>query len=248
MSDIIVTDGGAVRTIRIHRPEKKNALTLPRYDAMAEAIEAAASRDDIACLLIAGHASGFCAGNDIVDFVEMTKTGALGAPILRFLHALNRSEKPLVAAVAGRAVGVGTTMLLHCDHVVAAEDSLLSTPFVALGLVPEAGSSLIAPRLMGHARAFELLVMGRALSAAAAKEAGIVNAVVPAAELETSALSAARAIAALPPHAVAASRRLMRGNVAQIDGQIDAEAEAFRKRLASPEAKAAFAAFLSKKK
>ena len=248
MSDIIVTDGGAVRTIRINRPEKKNALTLPMYDAMAEAIEAAASRDDIACLLIAGHASGFCAGNDIVDFVEMTKTGALGAPILRFLHALNRSEKPLVAAVAGRAVGVGTTMLLHCDHVVAAEDSLLSTPFVALGLVPEAGSSLIAPRLMGHARAFELLVMGRALSAAAAKEAGIVNAVVPAAELETSALSAARAIAALPPHAVAASRRLMRGNVAQIDGQIDAEAEAFRKRLASPEAKAAFAAFLSKKK
>ena len=248
MSDIIVTDGGAVRTIRINRPEKKNALTLPMYDAMAEAIEAAASRDDIACLLIAGHASGFCAGNDIVDFVEMTKTGALGAPILRFLHALNRSEKPLVAAVAGRAVGVGTTMLLHCDHVVAADDSLLSTPFVALGLVPEAGSSLIAPRLMGHARAFELLVMGRALSAAAAKEAGIVNAVVPAAELETSALSAARAIAALPPHAVAASRRLMRGNVAQIDGQIDAEAEAFRKRLASPEAKAAFAAFLSKKK
>ena len=248
MSDIIVTDGGAVRTIRMNRPEKKNALTLPMYDAMAEAIEAAASRDDIACLLIAGHASGFCAGNDIVDFVEMTKTGALGAPILRFLHALNRSEKPLVAAVAGRAVGVGTTMLLHCDHVVAAEDSLLSTPFVALGLVPEAGSSLIAPRLMGHARAFELLVMGRALSAAAAKEAGIVNAVVPAAELETSALSAARAIAALPPHAVAASRRLMRGNVAQIDGQIDAEAEAFRKRLASPEAKAAFAAFLSKKK
>ena len=248
MSDIIVTDGGAVRTIRMNRPEKKNALTLPMYDAMAEAIEAAASRDDIACLLIAGHASGFCAGNDIVDFVEMTKTGALGAPILRFLHALNRSEKPLVAAVAGRAVGVGTTMLLHCDHVVAAEDSLLSTPFVALGLVPEAGSSLIAPRLMGHARAFELLVMGRALSAAAAKEAGIVNAVVPAAELETSALSAARAIAALPPHAVAASRRLMRGNVAQIDGQSDAEAEAFRKRLASPEAKAAFAAFLSKKK
>ena len=248
MSDIIVTDGGAVRTIRMNRPEKKNALTLPMYDAMAEAIEAAASRDDIACLLIAGHASGFCAGNDIVDFVATTKTGALGAPILRFLHARNRSEKPLVAAGAGRAGGGGTTMLLHCDHVVAAEDSLLSTPFVALGLVPEAGSSLIAPRLMGHARAFELLVMGRALSAAAAKEAGIVNAVVPAAELETSALSAARAIAALPPHAVAASRRLMRGNVAQIDGQIDAEAEAFRKRLASPEAKAAFAAFLSKKK
>ena len=248
MPDIIVADDGAIRTIRMNRPEKKNALTLAMYAAMAEAIEAAAARDDIACLLIAGHASGFCAGNDIADFVEMTKTGALGAPILRFLHALNRADKPLVAAVAGRAVGVGTTMLLHCDHVVAAEDALLSTPFVALGLVPEAGSSLIAPRLMGHARAFELRVMGRPRSAAAAMEAGIVNAVVPAAEFESAALSAARTIAALPPHAVAASRRLMRGTLAQIDGQIDAEAEAFRKRLASPEAKAAFAAFLGKKK
>jgi len=248
MPDIIVADDGAVRTIRMNRPEKKNALTLAMYDAMAAAIEDAGARDDIACILLAGQAGGFCAGNDIVDFVEMTKTGALGAPILRFLHALNRADKPLVAAVAGRAVGVGTTMLLHCDHVVAAEDALLSTPFVALGLVPEAGSSLIAPRLMGHARAFELLVMGRALSAAAAKEAGIVNAVVAAAELESATLAAARTIAALPPHAVAASRRLMRGTLAQIDGQIDAEAEAFRKRLSSPEAKAAFAAFLNKKK
>jgi enoyl-CoA hydratase/carnithine racemase len=232
----------------MNRPEKKNALTLAMYDAMAEAIESAAARDDMRCIIIAGHASGFCAGNDIVDFVEMTKTGALGGPILRFLHALNRSEKPLVAAVAGRAVGVGTTMLLHCDYVVAADDALLSTPFVSLGLVPEAGSSLIAPRLMGHARAFELLVMGRPLTAAAAKEAGIVNAMAPTAELEGAALAAARNIAALPPHAVAASRRLMRGDIAQIDGRIDAEADAFANRLASPEAKAAFAAFLNKKK
>jgi enoyl-CoA hydratase/carnithine racemase len=248
MPDILVSDDGAIRTVRMNRPDKKNALTLAMYDAMAEAIESAAVRDDLNCLVIAGHTSGFSAGNDIGEFVDMTKTGALGAPILRFLHALNRSDKPLVAAVAGRAVGVGTTMLLHCDHVVAAEDALFSTPFVALGLVPEAGSSLIAPRLMGHARAFELLVMGRTLTAAAAKDAGIVNAVVPAAELDAAALAAARQIAALPPHAVAASRRLMKGSVTQIDGHIDAEAEAFRKRLASPEAKAAFAAFLAKKK
>ena len=248
MPDIIVSDDGAVRTLRMNRPEKKNALTLSMYEGMAEAIEGAAARDDLRCLLITGHETGFCAGNDIGDFVEMTTSGALGAPILRFLHALNRSEKPLVAAVAGRAVGVGTTMLLHCDHVVAAEDAMLSTPFVALGLVPEAASSLIAPRLMGHARAFELLVMGRPLTATAAKEAGIVNTVVAAAELESAALAAVREIAALPPHAVAASRRLMRGAQAQIDGHIEAEAEAFRKRLVSPEAKAAFAAFLNKKK
>jgi len=248
MPDIIVSDDGAVRTLRMNRPEKKNALTLSMYEGMAEAIEGAAARDDLRCLLITGHETGFCAGNDIGDFVEMTTSGALGAPILRFLHALNRSEKPLVAAVAGRAVGVGTTMLLHCDHVVATEDAVLSTPFVALGLVPEAASSLIAPRLMGHARAFELLVMGRPLTATAAKEAGIVNTVVAAAELESAALAAVREIAALPPHAVAASRRLMRGAQAQIDGHIEAEAEAFRKRLVSPEAKAAFAAFLNKKK
>ena len=248
MPDIIVSDDGAIRTLRMNRPEKKNALTLSMYEAMADSIESAAARDDLRCLLIAGHESGFCAGNDIGDFVEMTKSGALGTPILRFLHALNRSEKPLVAAVAGRAVGVGATMLLHCDYVVAADDAVFSTPFVALGLVPEAASSLIAPRLMGHARAFELLVMGRPLAAAAAKEAGIVNSVVPAAELESAARPAAREIAALPPHAVAAARRLMRGALAQIDGHIEAEAEAFRKRLVSPEAKAAFAAFLNKTK
>jgi len=248
MPDILIADDGAIRTIRMNRPEKKNALTLAMYDAMAAEIEGAAARDDLGCLLIAGHAGGFCAGNDIVDFVDMTNIGTLGAPILRFLHALNRSEKPVVAAVAGRAVGVGTTMLMHCDHVVAADDALLSTPFVTLGLVPEAGSSLIAPRLMGHARAFELLVMGRPLTAAAAKDAGLVNTVVPAADLEATALAAAREIATLPPESVAASRRLMRGTVAQIDGRIDAEAEAFRKRLASPEAKAAFAAFLGRKR
>ena len=132
--------------------------------------------------------------------------------MLRFLHALPRCEKPLVAAVQGVAVGIGTTMLLHCDHVVASTDARLSTPFVALGLVPEAGSSLLAPRLMGHARAFSLLVMGEPLTAADAKTAGIVNAVVPAAEVDVRALAAARAIAALPPQAVLAARRLLRGS------------------------------------
>jgi enoyl-CoA hydratase/carnithine racemase len=178
----------------------------------------------------------------------MAQEGELGAPILRFLHALARNEKPLVAAVSGVAVGVGTTMLLHCDYVVAADDARLSTPFVSLGLVPEAGSSLIAPRLMGHARAFELLVMGKPLAAAAAIECGIVNIVVPAAELDAAALTAARAIAALPPHAVAASRRLMRGSVEDIVARIDEEAAAFKERLKSPEAKAAFAAFLARKR
>src|SRR5262249_21035047 len=150
-------DDGAIRTIRMNRPDKKNALTLAMYDHMAEAIETAGSETGVRCILIAGARGAFCAGNDIGDFVTIAQGGALGQPILRFLHALARSEVPLVAAVSGTAVGVGTTMLLHCDHVVAADDAKLSTPFVALGLVPEAASSLIAPHLMGHARAFSLL-------------------------------------------------------------------------------------------
>jgi enoyl-CoA hydratase/carnithine racemase len=248
MPDILVSDDGPVRTVRMNRPAKKNALTLAMYDAMAAAIEELANRDDIRCLVIAGHASAFCAGNDINDFVEMTRTGALGAPILRFLHALARCGTPVVAAVAGPAVGVGATLLLHCDHVVAADNAVLSTPFAALGLVPEAASTLLAPRLMGHARAFSLLVMGEPLAAEAARAAGLVNVVVPAAELEAAARKAAQKIAALPPQGVRAARRLMRGSAEEIVARNDAEADAFRERLASPEAQAAFAAFLTRKK
>lgn len=179
MPDILISNEGPVRKIRMNRPEKKNALTLAMYEAMAAAIEDAGTDASVRCLLIAGTPDIFCAGNDLNDFVAMARTGALGTPIVRFLHALARCEKPLVAAVSGAAVGIGTTMLLHCDQVIASDNALLLTPFVSLGLLPEAGSSLIAPRLMGHAHAFSLLVMGKPLSAEAAKAVGIVNAVVP---------------------------------------------------------------------
>jgi enoyl-CoA hydratase/carnithine racemase len=248
MPDILIANDGPVRIIRMNRPDKKNALTLSMYDAMSEAIEDAQDDAGVRCLLITGSAAGFCAGNDIGDFVAMARTGALGEPIVRFLHALAKNGKPLVAAVTGNAVGVGTTMLLHCDHVVAAADARLATPFVALGLVPEAGSSLIAPRLMGHASAFSLLVMGRSLSGDEAKAAGIVSAVAPAPEVDAAALAAAQTIAALPPQGVLASRRLMRGSPDEIVARIDIEVEEFRKRLASPEARDAFAAFLNRKK
>jgi enoyl-CoA hydratase/carnithine racemase len=248
MPDILISDDGPVRTIRMNRLEKKNALTLPMYQAMAAAIGGAADDNAIRCLLIAGGPSAFCAGNDIGDFMTMAQGGALGQPILDFLYALARCEKPIVAAVNGNAVGVGTTMLLHCDHVVAGREAKLSTPFVALGLVPEAASSLIAPRLMGHARAFALLVMGQPLSAPEAREAGIVNAVVDAAETDAAALAAAQKIADLPPQGVLASRRLMRGSADEIVARIDAEAEAFKARLQSPDAQAAFMAFMSRKR
>jgi len=248
MPDILVTDDGPVRTIRMNRPAKKNALTLAMYAAMAAAIEETASRDDIRCLLVTGSDGVFCAGNDLGDFLEASKGGGLAPQALRFLHALARNETPMVAAVAGPAVGVGTTMLMHCDHVVAADSAVLSTPFAALGLIPEAASTLIAPRLMGHARAFSLLVMGEPLDATAARAAGLVNAVVPAAELDQAARAAAQKIAALPPDALRAARRLMRGPPEDIVARIDAEAAEFRERLASPEAQAAFTAFLGRKK
>lgn len=248
MPDIIVANDGPVRTIRMNRPEKKNALTLAMYDAMTAAIEDAGTTDSVHCLLIAGAPDVFCAGNDLNDFVTMARTGSLGAPIVRFVHALARCQKPMVAAVSGAAVGVGTTMLLHCDQVIAGDNAVLLTPFVSLGLLPEAGSSLLAPRLMGHARAFSLLVMGKSLTAAQAKDAGIVNAVVPAADLDAQALAAAREIAALPPESVMAARRLMRGSVEEIVARIDEEVEAFKARLASPEAQKALAAFLTRKR
>ena len=169
-------------------------------------------------------------------------------PSLEFIRRLPKVTKPMLAAVDGLAVGVGTTMLLHCDHVVAASDARFSTPFVGLGLVPEAASSLIAPRLMGQARAFSLLVMGRPLDAEEAKAAGIVSTVAAPDAVESEAMKAAREIAALPPQGVLASRRLMRGKPDEIVARIDEEAELFKTRLQSAEARAAFEAFMARKK
>ena len=250
MSDLVlVTDDGPVRIVRMNRPEKKNALTMAMYDAMAAAIESAGSNATLRCLLIAGSPTAFCAGNDIGDFLQAaSQGGALGAPILRFLYALARCETPLVAAVRGNAIGVGTTLLLHCDHVVASSDARFATPFVSLGLVPEAASSLIAPRLMGQRRAFSLLVMGHPLGADEAKAAGLVNTVVASDAVEAEAMKAAAEIAALPPQGVLASRRLMRGSPDEIIARIDAEAEQFKTRLQSAEAQAAFTAFMMRKR
>ena len=246
MPDIFISNEGPVRKIRMNRPEKKNALTLAMYEAMAGAIEDAGKTDVVKCLIIAGAPDVFCAGNDLNDFIVMARSGALGEPIVRFLHTLARYEKPIVAAVSGAAVGVGTTMLFHCDQVIASDSAVLLTPFVSLGLLPEAGSSLIAPRLMGHTRSFSLLVMGKPLTADEARSAGIINTVVPAAELDGRALAVAREIAALPTESVIAARRLMRGSVEEIIARIDAEVEAFKTRLASPEAQKSLAAFLDR--
>lgn len=245
---VLVADDGAVRVIRLNRPEKKNALTQPMYEAMTRALREAAANEAIRCIVLAGAPGAFCAGADIGEFLEAAQSGGLRPKTLEFLHALARSQKPLVAAVGGLAVGIGTTMLLHCDYVVAAATATLATPFTRLGLIPEAASSLLAPQRLGHARAFALLVMGRPLSAAAAKEVGLVNEVVDDAAVDSVALNAAREISALPAGAVAVSRSLLRGELDEVAKRIDTEAMYFRERLQSAEARAAFAAFLSRRK
>jgi enoyl-CoA hydratase/carnithine racemase len=244
---VTVTDEGAVRIIRLNRPEKKNALTLAMYAEMARALREADQSDAIRCGMIAGVPGAFCAGNDITDFLNAS-SGGLDPRAHEFLHALARRQKPLVAAVDGVAVGVGTTMLFHCDHVVASAGATLSTPFLKLGLIPEAGSTLLAPMRMGHARAFSLLVMGRPLTAAEAQDAGIVNTVVDSIEVDGTALKAAQEIATLPPKTLAVARGLMRGDLDEVLKQIDAEAVHFRDLLQSDEARAAFAAFLARRK
>jgi len=246
---VIISDDGPLRTVRMNRPDKKNALTAAMYDTMAEAIEDYSRAPALRCLMLAGSPGAFCAGNDLNDFLAAAMgTGGLGKEVVRFLHALPRCEKPLVAAVGGLAIGVGTTMLLHCDHVVASTEAQLSTPFVGLGLLPEAASSLLAPRRMGHVRAFSLLVMGRKLGAADAKEAGLINTVVPPGEVDAEATKAAREIAALPAEAVAVSRRLVRGDPAEVIARMDEEVEIYKTRIRSAEARTAFEAFLSRKR
>jgi len=245
---VLVADDGAVRTIRLNRPEKKNALTQPMYEVMTRALADAAASDAIRAIVLAGSPGAFCAGADIAEFLESAQTGGLRPKTVAFLHALARNPKPLVAAVGGLAVGIGTTLLLHCDYVVAADSATFATPFSRLGLIPEAGSSLLAPLRMGHARAFAMLAMGRPLTAAAAKDAGIVNEVVDAASVDETAMKAAQDIAALPPGAIAVSRQLIRGDPDGVIARIDTEVELFRKRLQSDEARAAFETFLSRKK
>lgn len=244
---VIVTDDGGIRTIRMNRPDKKNALTHAMYARLTDALAGAGRDEAIRCVVIAGTPGAFTAGNDLQDFLAIaTSEEGMARPVGDFLPALVTCQKPLVAAVSGIAVGIGTTMLFHCDHVVASREARFVTPFTSLGLVPEAASSLIAPRMMGHARAFSLLVMGRPLDAAQARDAGLVNTVVAPEEVDYEAMKAAREIAALPPGAVAASRRLLRGAPDELMARIDEEAELFKVRLKSPEARAAFEAFLSK--
>ncbi len=245
--EIVTTQANGVCTIRMNRPEKKNALTQPMYAAMTQALTQAEANDAIRCVVLVGGPGAFCAGSDISDFQKRAE-GGLKPVTVDFLHALARNPKPLLAAVDGLAIGIGTTMLLHCDYVVAAAGATFATPFTKLGLIPEAASSLLGPMRMGHARAFALLVMGRSMSAEEAKAAGLINSVVDPAALEETVLQAACEIAALPAGAVALARKLLRGNIDDVLQRVDTEAMYFKERLQSDEARAALAAFFTRKK
>jgi enoyl-CoA hydratase/carnithine racemase len=246
-AEILVKEEDGIRIVRMNRPEKKNALTQTMYAEMTHALREAEVKDAIRCVVLAGCPGAFCAGSDISDFQRRAE-GGLKPVTVDFLHALARNPKPLLAAVDGLAIGIGTTMLLHCDYAVAASGATFATPFTRLGLIPEAASSLLGPMRMGHARAFALLVMGRSMSAEDAKAAGLINAVVDSTALDTAVLQAAREIAALPAGAVALARKLMRGNLDDIVRRVDTEAMYFKERLQSDEARAAFAAFFARKK
>ncbi len=244
---IEVSVEGGVQTIRMNRPEKKNAITAAMYRDMAAAVKSGWADEGIRATLFLGVPGAFSSGNDISDFMKIAMSGQRDSmDVFDFLEAIIMSRKPLIAGVDGLAIGVGTTMLMHCDYVLASDRAMLATPFVDLGLVPEAGSSLIAPRIMGHQKAFELLATGARWSAEEARSAGLVNKVVEGEGLEAAARQVAADIAAKPPEALAISRKLVRGDRSDVLARMKEEAVLFGERLTSDEAKAAFMAFMAK--
>ena len=248
-----------VATIEIARPEKKNALTVAMYQAMTDALNAAKADPAVRAVLITGQPGIFTSGNDIEDFMSRGTGGGAAAagagsddnesPVFRFMRALLDCDKPVVAAVTGAAVGIGTTMLLHCDFVYVSDEARLAMPFVALGLVPEFASSLMVPQLMGHRRAAEKLLLGDPFTPEQAVECGIANAVLPAGEVVNHARRIAERFNGLPPGAVREAKQLMRGPLHHETLQtIRTEGEIFARRLRSPEAMEAFQAFFQKRK
>lgn len=239
---------GAVQIIRLNRPDKKNALTRAMYAAMTKALVDGDGDADIRANVFFGTPGAFSSGNDLQDFMQFAMTGQMGNEVFDFLLALAHSTKPLLAGVDGLAIGIGSTIHFHCDLTFATPQSLFRTPFVDLGLVPEAGSSLLGPALMGQQRAFAFLANGDGLSAQEAKDAGLIYKVVEAAELENSVLKTATDIAAKPPEAMRITRDLLRMPREPVVERMKLEAKSFGERLQSEEARNAMMAFLTRKK
>lgn len=244
---IHISEHKGVLILQLNRPEKKNALTRNMYALLAQGIRDAETNPAIRAILIRGSADCFTSGNDVNEFISGNEHSS-DRPAVQFLKAISHARKPLIAAVNGLAIGIGTTMLLHCDLVYAAEEAYLQMPFTRMGLSPEAGVSYLAPALMGHQRAAELLLLGERFSATQAKEYGLVNAVLPLADVLPHALEKALALAALPPESVQTSKHLLkRAQQNVIDETIALELLNFTRLLHSPEAQTMIQAFLNRK-
>jgi enoyl-CoA hydratase/carnithine racemase len=238
-----------VAEIELHRPEKKNALTGEMYDALSDAFGRAEADPAVHVILLHGQPDCFTAGNDLADFLAAPRGEGVASPPANFLSVIRTARKPVVAAVGGVAVGIGTTMLLHFELVYAAPDARFQMPFVPLGLAPEGGSSLLLPMLAGHQRAAEMLLLGRPFGADRALAAGLVNEVVPAGRLLAHAREAALAVAALPVESVRITKELLRRPHARaLEERMAEEIRIFGERLHSPEARAALEAFFARKK
>ena len=246
MSDhIAIIETNGVLEIHIDRPDKKNALTGPMYRAMIAALADASSRPEIGVVLFAGRGDAFCAGNDLKDFMAGPEGGAAA---FDFISAIAAFDKPIVAVVQGLAVGVGTTMLFHCDLVYAGDNAAFSMPFVNLGLCPEAASSLLVPQMLGYHRAAEALLLGEPFMAEAALEVGLVNKVLPPTEANNYAQAVARKLAAKPLSSLVETKRLMKkGQQALVLQTMAEEGDVFGRMLREPAAKEAFSAFLQKR-
>jgi enoyl-CoA hydratase/carnithine racemase len=245
MSEILIEQIDQTLHLTLNRPEKKNAITQAMYMTLANNLNAAAGDFAIRTVVISGNGKAFTAGNDIMDFMNEEIT--MSSPVFHFLKAIHEFPKPLIAAVQGNAVGIGTTMLLHCDLVYAAADALFAMPFVTLGLVPEAGSSLLFPRLVGHAKASEIFMTGRSFGSAEALEMGLIN------SIEESPVGKALEVAALiadqPPSAVLNTKALLKsGSHIAVENVMLAEGEMFRIALQSDETQGAFMKFMTSRK
>jgi len=242
-----IEKANGILTLTFARPDKKNALTNLMYGALADAINAAETDPATRVIVLRGEGDMFTAGNDVGEFATMATGNFRGERhVSRFVEAIARSTRPLVAAVQGRAVGIGTTMLLHCDFVVLADNAQLSTPFVNLALVPEAASSLLLPLRIGYARAYEMFALGDPVDAKTALALGIANRVVPLEKLHAEAANVAARLAKLPAGSLAITKKLMR-NAGILLAQIGAESEHFAQRLQTAEAREAFTAFAEKR-
>ena len=248
MTEHVKTEiANGVMTLTLRRPEKKNALTGAMYDALSDALKRAETDTSVRVILFQGDGDSFTAGNDLADFASQARGEAVvDSPAHRFIETISKASKPLVAAVQGNAVGVGTTMLLHCDLVFLADNARLSTPFVNLALVPEAASSWLLPLRIGHARAYAMFALGEPMEAAAALACGFANAVVPQGELRKKAQDVAIALTKRPAGSLSLTKKLMRDHQ-RVAAQIVEEGQLFKERLKTPEAREAFAAFAERR-